>query len=85
MERRLRFADLLALGVVKNRVTLNNWIKKGLFPPGQMTGPNTRTWGEDSEVKPFLASRPTAKKPIPPVKNGRRGRPRKADHAGLEA
>ena len=82
MEQRLRYADLLRLGVVNNRATLGNWIKDHGFPPGQLTGPNSRTWGED-EVQAWLDSRPTGLKATP-VGN-RQGRPRKADHAGVEA
>jgi hypothetical protein len=83
VEKRLRYSDLKAQGIVNNRTTLANWIKdpKIKFPPGQLTGPNTRTWGEDSDIKPFLASRPTEPKPAPPPpRPGRhRGRPRKAE------
>lgn len=39
MQRRLRFRDLLSLGIVQNRVTLTNWIRKRGFPSGQLTGP----------------------------------------------
>jgi hypothetical protein len=78
MGKRLRFRDLKAGGIVNNRVTLKNWILKQGFPPGQLTGPNTRTWDEDTEINPWLASRPTASKPEIPLKPGsRRGRPRK--------
>jgi hypothetical protein len=62
---RLRYFDLKERGIVKNRVTLGNWIKKQKFPKGQLTGPNTRTWDEETEVNPWLASRPTAPKPTP--------------------
>jgi predicted DNA-binding transcriptional regulator AlpA len=79
MERRLRYADLERLGIVNNRATLQNWINKRDFPPGQLTGPNSRTWGED-EVQAWLDSRPTAPKLTP------KRHPRKADHlAGGEA
>ena len=78
---RLRYFDLKERGIVKNRVTLSNWQKKHGFPKGQMTGPNTRTWDEETEVNPWLASRPTAPKPVPKSP----GRKRKADHAGVEA
>ena len=78
---RLRYSDLKARGIVNNRVTLPNWIKKHGFPQGQMTGPNTRTWDEETEIKPWLASRPTALKPVPKSP----GRPRKAADAGVEA
>ena len=40
MRRRLRYADLLALGIVNNRPTLQNWIRDRGFPRGQLTGPN---------------------------------------------
>jgi hypothetical protein len=81
MGKRLRYADLVARGIVKNRTTLKNWQEnpKVNFPKGQLTGPNTRTWDEDTEINPWLESRPIAPKPTPKVK-GRRGRPRKADH-----
>lgn len=75
MGKRLRYADLKARGIVKNRATLRNWQQKLGFPLGQMTGPNTRTWDEDTEINPWLESRPTEPKPAP-VGN-RRGRPRK--------
>ena len=82
MERRLRYADLERGGIVNNRATLGNWIKDHGFPPGQLTGPNSRTWGED-EVQTWLDSRPTAPK-LTPI-GTRQGRPRKAEHAGVEA
>jgi predicted DNA-binding transcriptional regulator AlpA len=85
MGKRLRFRDLKARGIVANRATLRNWIRDRGFPPGQLTGPNTRTWDEDIEINPWLASRPTAPKPAPVVK-GRRGRPAKAtQQPGAEA
>jgi predicted DNA-binding transcriptional regulator AlpA len=65
--RRLRYADLLALGIVNNRATLQNWINKRGFPAGQLTGPNSRTWSE-TEVKRWLDSRPTGPKPTPSTK-----------------
>ena len=40
----LRFADLKARNIVRNRVTLSRWIKNIDFPPGIMIGPNTRGW-----------------------------------------
>jgi predicted DNA-binding transcriptional regulator AlpA len=77
MKRRLRYRDLVALGIVNNRPTLQNWIRDRGFPAGQLTGPNSRTWDE-GDVQRWLDSRPTALKPAPIVK-GRRGRPRKAE------
>jgi predicted DNA-binding transcriptional regulator AlpA len=84
MQKRLRYADLERLGVVNNRITLKNWINKRGFPPGQLTGPNSRTWGE-AEVQAWLDGRPTARKAAAPIVRGRRGRPRKAAQAGAEA
>ena len=75
MERRLRYPDLVALGIVKNRSTLKNWTEDHNFPPGQLTGPNCRTWGE-GEVQRWIDSRPVKTKPVPVIK-GRVGRPRK--------
>ena len=75
MDNRLRYRDLEARGIVRNRVTLANWIRDQGFPPGQLTGPNTRTWGED-EVDGWLSTRPVAPKPLLPARRPR-GRPRK--------
>jgi len=83
LRNRLRFRDLVALGIVATRPTLQNWIRDRSFPPGQLTGPNSRTWGED-EVQQWLDQRPTGKKPTPRSQ----GRPRensKSDHTGAEA
>jgi predicted DNA-binding transcriptional regulator AlpA len=77
MRKRLRYRDLLERGIVRNRPTLNNWIRKLGFPPGQLTGPNSRTWGEH-EVEDWLAGRPTAPKPTPNPPR-RPGRPRKVE------
>ena len=84
VRKRLRYWDLLALGIVRNRVTLRNWIRARGFPPGQLTGPNSRTWCE-TEVQRWLDSRPTAPKPLAELRSGkRRGRPRKPA-SGAEA
>ena len=79
----LRFADLKQAGIVNSWPMLKRRIERDGFPPGRMLGPNTRAWDE-AEVERWLASRPTAKKPVPVVK-GRRGRPRKADAERIEA
>lgn len=84
MERRLRYGDLVAAGIFRNRTTLNGRIKKKLFPPGKRTGPNERTWGE-GEVQAYIDSCPVEPKPAPVLKEGsRRGRPRKADRDETE-
>jgi predicted DNA-binding transcriptional regulator AlpA len=77
VQKRLRYRDLLAFGIVSNRPTLQNWIKKRGFPSGQLTGPNCRTWTE-TEVQDWLDGRPIGPKPLPPLKPGKqRGRPRR--------
>lgn len=78
MRKRLRYADLKRLGIINNRVTLGNWIRDCGFPPGQLTGPNSRTWDEAS-VQAWIDSRPTTPKATP-----RPGRP-KRDEAIVEA
>jgi hypothetical protein len=84
MERRLRFSDLRDLGIVKNRVTLRNWIVQHGFPRGQLTGPNCRTWGEQ-EVEAYLDARPVGPKPDMPVPRRRPGRPRKNERSDTAA
>ena len=74
---RLRYRDLVALGIINNRATLSNWIRDRGFPLGQLTGPNTRTWSE-SEIRSWLKSRPSAPKPAPPSPKNRRSRSRGA-------
>lgn len=73
MGNKLRYPDLKRRGIVQNKTTLRNWINKGLFPPGKLSGPNTRTWDEQEDIEPWEASRPTAAKPTPKSP----GRPRK--------
>jgi predicted DNA-binding transcriptional regulator AlpA len=86
MQKRLRFRDLLERGIINNRPTLQNWIRERGFPPGQLTGPNSRTWGEN-EVEAYLASRPTAPKPTPkpPRSPGRPRKLAKTEHGEAEA
>jgi predicted DNA-binding transcriptional regulator AlpA len=81
MQQRLRFADLRRLGVVKNRQTLQNWIKDRGFPSGALLSPHCRSWSE-AEVQAWLDARPASPK-VMPVGN-RRGRPRKIE-AQVEA
>jgi predicted DNA-binding transcriptional regulator AlpA len=81
--RRLRFADLRAAGVVKNRATLGNWIRERGFPPGQLTGPNSRTWSE-AEVEAYLASRPVDPKPVRVPLPPKRRRKRRAERRSMQ-
>jgi hypothetical protein len=80
MHKRLRYSDLRHRGIVRNRTTLGNWIRLHGFPRGQLTGPNSRTWGED-EVDDWLDSRPVTLKPTPPrpPTSGRRRRSQSDD------
>ncbi len=55
----LRFNDLKAREIVRNRTTLARWIKKYGFPPGVLLGPNTRAWPAD-EVDAWLEAREAA-------------------------
>lgn len=51
--RLLRYADLVARGIVSNRTTLARWIQGGRFPAPMRLGPNSLAWRE-SEVNEFL-------------------------------
>ena len=55
------FADLREMGIVPNWQTLRAWQKNSniAFPLGRLFGPNTRRWNVQTEIKPWLASRPT--------------------------
>jgi hypothetical protein len=69
----LRFPDLKAKGVVKNRAQLKNLINNYGFPPGKLLTPNCRAH-EEHLVDDWCASRPTERKAVPRSP----GRPRKA-------
>lgn len=58
----LSFKDLQEAGVVPNWQTLREWQKdpKIGFPLGRLLGPNSRRWNKQTEIDPWLASRPTA-------------------------
>jgi predicted DNA-binding transcriptional regulator AlpA len=77
MRKHLRYRDLEERGIVRNRPTLSNWIRDCGFPPGQLTGPNSRTWEEEA-IEAWLADRPVAPKPVHTAKRPR-GRPRKVE------
>ena len=66
MERLLRFPDLVALGVVRNRTCLYNWIRDRGFPRGILIGPNSRAWPED-EVQSWIAEQAQKYADLPPV------------------
>ena len=52
----LRFADLKARGIVRNRTTLSRWIKKLEFPPGTLLGVHSRVWTE-AEIERWIQKR----------------------------
>ena len=54
----VRFKDLQRLNVAKSWAQLRHMQKHYAFPAGILLGPNTRAWSA-SEVKEWLASRPT--------------------------
>ncbi len=56
----LRFADLVALGIVNNRVTLSRWQREQAFPKPVPLGPNTRVWLKE-EIDGWLAVRAAAR------------------------
>jgi predicted DNA-binding transcriptional regulator AlpA len=70
-KRLLRFTDLVALGVVKNRATLGNWIKDRGFPRGRLIGPNTRVWNSE-DVWSWVDQSVSASKMTPRTGGGRR-------------
>lgn len=54
----VRFSDLVAMGLVTNRVTLHMWIKERNFPPGRLLGVNTRVWRLE-DVEAWIATMPS--------------------------
>ena len=56
MIRYYRFPDLVGAGIVNNRQTLSQWIKKHGFPRPVHLGPNTAAWPAE-EVDVWLRQR----------------------------
>lgn len=56
MDTFLRFKDLQAAGIVRNRTTLSRWIESQNFPTGRLFGNNTRAFSL-REVENWLATR----------------------------
>ena len=52
----LRFADLVALGIIPNRTTQRRWVGRLGFPPGALIGPNVRAW-TSTEIETWLRGR----------------------------
>jgi prophage regulatory protein len=55
----LRFSDLVAAGIVRNRMTLWRWINAGEFPRPMKIGPNSRAW-RAIDIEAWLKSRAQA-------------------------
>jgi prophage regulatory protein len=55
-----RYKNLVALGIVTNRMTLWRWQRNHGFPAPVRLGPNTRAWIR-SEVDAWLAERAAAR------------------------
>ena len=72
----LRYTDLERDGLFKSRQQLKNAIDHLSFPPGRLISPNVRAWHKETEVDPWLDSRPVEPKPTPKSP----GRPRKSPH-----
>jgi hypothetical protein len=77
----IRYKQLKARGIVNSRSHLKGLQENHGFPLGRLIGDNVRVFDEETEVEPWLKSRPTAPKPTPKSP----GRPRKADTALVEA
>lgn len=58
MGKQVRFKHLQQRGIVDSWAQLRRLQEKHGFPLGRLLGPNTRTWDEDKEIEPWLASRP---------------------------
>jgi hypothetical protein len=56
----LSFSDLQRAGIVPNWPTCLAWQRDPqiAFPPGRLFGPNTRRWSKQTEIDPWLGSRP---------------------------
>lgn len=63
LPRFVRFADLVAAGIVANWPTLLRLIETENFPEGVMIGRNMRAWRADL-VAAWLDQRPSGRKPI---------------------
>jgi hypothetical protein len=78
----VQFKVLKARGIAKSRGRLKTLQQKHGFPLGRLFGDNIRVWDEETEIEPWLESRPTALKTGTPKSPGR---PRKANTNPVEA
>ncbi len=56
MQRYIRYPELIARGIVNNRMTLARWTRDLGFPAPIVLGPRTRVWSEDL-VNAWIESR----------------------------
>jgi hypothetical protein len=47
MQKFSRFPDLVQAGYVNNRMTLQRWMDRGIFPPPCDLGPNSVAWADE--------------------------------------
>jgi hypothetical protein len=71
----VRYADLVAAGIVSNWTQLLRLIEFEGFPVGFMLAPNTRAWRLD-DVNAWITTRPAPRDLMPSLLKPR-GRPRK--------
>lgn len=79
LRRYIRYRDLVAAGIVGSWMQLHRMIAVEGFPEGLLLSANIRAWPV-AEVEAWLASRPTAKKAMPPGAIPRSRRPRTVEH-----
>jgi predicted DNA-binding transcriptional regulator AlpA len=71
LSRYIRYRDLEAAGIVGSWMQLHRMMTAEGFPEGVMLSANVRAWPVDA-VERWLASRPIAKKKVPPPRGRRR-------------
>jgi len=74
----VRFAWLKEQGIVDSWAQVKNLQANYGFPAGRMLSPASRAWNLQTEIMPWLASRPVEGPEPRGAAKARRGRPRKA-------
>jgi predicted DNA-binding transcriptional regulator AlpA len=77
----VRFKELRRAGIVGSWTQLFRMIDDDGFPAGVLLSPNVRAWRLD-HVERWLATRPTARKVMPPAATPPRGRKRRDANDG---
>lgn len=60
----ITYPDLQDHGIRVSRISVNNWMDKGIFPPAIQISPNRVGW-RLSDIERFKASRPPSREPVP--------------------